>query len=100
MVAFVSRDRGRTWPKYMDVMYETGGKNFFWESKIVEFSDGRLLAVAWVYDDVIHQDRPNHYAISKDAGQTWSKPASTGLLGQTLTPFCWMIIAFFPCTAA
>ncbi len=89
MVAFVSHDRGRTWPEYMDVMNETGkGKRtFFWESKIVEFSDGRLMAVAWVYDDVLHQDRPNHYAISKDGGKTWAKPASTGLTGQTLTPF-------------
>ncbi len=87
MVAFVSHDRAGTWPEYMDVMYEPGGKVFFWESKVVEFSDGRLMAVAWVYDDVVHQDRTNHYAISKDGGKTWTKPVSTGLTGQTLTPF-------------
>jgi len=87
MVVFISSDRGRTWPEYMDVMDETENCVFFWESKVVEFSDGRLMAVAWVYDDIVHKDRPNHYAISKDGGKTWTKPASTGLIGQTLTPF-------------
>lgn len=87
MVAFVSHDRGRTWPEYRDVMSEPEGEVFFWESKVVELPDGRLLAVAWVYDNAASADRPNHYAISRDAGKTWSRPASTGLLGQTLTPF-------------
>ena len=86
MVAFVSHDEGRTWPDYMDVMNEPGGEVYFWESKIVERSDGRLLAVAWTYDNAAAKDRPNHYAISNDGGQTWIRPASTGLHGQTLTP--------------
>lgn len=87
MVAFVSRDRGRTWPEYLNVMSEPGNPVYFWESKIVEFPDRLLLAVAWVYNNHLHQDRPNHYAISRDGGKTWSNPASTGLFGQTLTPF-------------
>lgn len=86
MVALVSHDEGRTWPAYWDVMHEPEGRVFFWESKIVEFEDGRLLAVAWVYDDVAGKDRPNQYAVSKDGGETWSPPMSTGLSGQTLTP--------------
>ena len=86
MVALVSSDHGATWPKYWDVMHEPEGRVFFWESKIVELDDGRLLAVAWTYDDVASEDRPNHYALSTDGGRTWSKPASTGLTGQTLTP--------------
>jgi len=86
MVAFVSHDLGRTWPEYMDVMQEPAGKVFFWESKIAELPDGRLLAVAWVYDDNAKQDRPNHYALSADGGKSWTPPASTGLQGQTLTP--------------
>ena len=47
MVAFVSADRGRTWPGYLDVMHSPDDNLIFWESKIVELSDGRLLAVAW-----------------------------------------------------
>lgn len=86
MVALVSRDEGRTWPEYMDVMHEPEREVYFWESKIVELPDGRLLATAWVYDDDAGADRPNHYAISRDGGCSWSAPASTGLQGQTLTP--------------
>jgi hypothetical protein len=86
MVALVSHDQGRTWPEYLDVMREQTGKIFFWESKILEMSDGRLLAVAWAYDDIAKSDRPNQYSISNDGGRTWSSPTSTGLQGQTLTP--------------
>jgi len=86
MVALVSHDRGETWPDYSDVMRASAGRVYFWESKIVEFPDGRLLAVAWTYDDIASKDRPNHFAISTDSGQTWSPPASTGLMGQTMTP--------------
>lgn len=86
-IGLVSHDRGRTWPEYMDIMHEPGSKVFFWESKIVELGDGRLMAVAWVYDDNAHRDRPNHYALSTDGGKRWTRPISTGLPGQTLTPF-------------
>ncbi len=86
MVAFVSHDAGRTWPEYMNVMNEPGGKTFFWESKIIELPDRRLLAVAWMYDDVAKCDGPNPYALSADGGRTWSPRRSTGLFGQTLTP--------------
>lgn len=87
MIAMVSHDRGRTWPEYLNVMREPKGQVFFWESKIVEYPDGTLLAVAWAYDVKAAKDRPNPYAISRDGGQTWSAPRSTGLSGQTLTPY-------------
>jgi hypothetical protein len=87
MVAFVSYDRGRTWPDHMEVMRDPEERVWYWESKIVELLDGRLLAVAWAHDVVASEDHPNQYAISEDGGETWSPPTSTGLLGQTLTPF-------------
>jgi len=86
MLAFISHDRGATWPSYVDVMRDERPDMMFWESKIVELSDGRLLAVAWVYDHAESRDLQNHYALSGDGGKTWTKPASTGLLGQTMTP--------------
>lgn len=86
MGALVSHDAGRTWPDYLPVMREDGGRVFFWESKILELPDGRLVAVAWAHDDLAGKDRPNQYALSADGGRTWSAPASTGLHGQTLTP--------------
>ena len=41
MVAFVSEDQGNSWPAYLDVMSSPEGNLIFWESKIVEFADGR-----------------------------------------------------------
>lgn len=86
MVAFVSSDRGQSWPSYLDVMHSPDDNLIFWESKIIEALDGRLLAVAWCYDRQANADRPNQYALSRDGGRSWSLPASTGLIGQTLTP--------------
>ncbi|MBI3987326.1 MAG: exo-alpha-sialidase [Lentisphaerae bacterium] len=87
LVAFVSRNKGRTWPATMDVMSDPQSRYFYWESKIVEFPDKTLMDVAWVYDRTAAKDLPNQYALSRDGGKTWTAPQSTGLSGQTLTPF-------------
>ena len=86
MVAFVSLDRGKTWPQYLDVMHSPEDNLMFWESKIVQLSDDRLVAIAWCYDHQSNADRPIQYTISRDGGATWLPPQSTGLFGQTLTP--------------
>ncbi len=87
MVAFVSEDQGRSWPYYLDVMSSPDNSLIFWESKIVELADGRLLAVAWCHDEPADSDRPNQFALSDNGGANWTPPQSTGLLGQTMTPF-------------
>ncbi len=56
--AYFSHDQGATWPAYLDVMREAEGAVYFWESKIVELADGRLLATAWAYDDVVMTEPP------------------------------------------
>ena len=87
LVAFVSNDRGASWPEWMSVMSEPGSEAvIFWETKIVELPDGRLLAVAWCHDLPAAEDRPNQYALSSDGGATWTPHRSTGLIGQTQTP--------------
>ncbi len=87
MVGLVSHDNGRSWPEYMDVMHSDDREIYYWESKIVEMNDGRLLAVAWAYDAESACDLPNHFAISEDGGKSWSNPIATDLQGQTLTPY-------------
>jgi len=86
MIALVSHNNCRTWPEYIDVMIDPEQERFYWESKIIELHDGRLLAVAWVYNHVKGCDLPNHYVLSENGGRSWSEPQSTGLMGQTLTP--------------
>lgn len=85
-VAFISHDRGQTWPEYADVMNNTADNIIFWEQKMVELADGRVLAVCWTHDMPNGVDRPIHYAISHDGGRTFGEPRSTGLQGQTSTP--------------
>ncbi|QDU13750.1 BNR/Asp-box repeat protein [Gimesia maris] len=86
MLALVSRDQGSSWGEYLDIMHSENNNLIFWESKVVEYPEGRLLAVAWCYDEASSTDLPNHYAISDDGGTSWSEPASTQIQGQTLTP--------------
>lgn len=85
MVALVSHDRGKSWPEYMDIMDGNDHNVIYWEGKVVETGDGALLAVAWAYDEKHGKDLPNHYALSRDGGTTWSAPRSTGIQGQTLS---------------
>src|SRR5687768_3540798 len=86
-IALISHDRGRTWPEYTEVFDTEGRRVIHWESKIVELSDGALVGAAWGYDESAARDLPNQYAVSRDGGRTWTTPRSTGLIGQTLTPF-------------
>jgi sialidase-1 len=85
-IALVSHDRGATWPEYVDVMNGAGEELIFWEQKIVDLADGRLLAVCWTHDLRAGADRPVQYAISGDGGRSFGAPRSTGLHGQTSTP--------------
>lgn len=85
MIAFVSEDEGRSWPRYVDVMADEQSRLVYWESKIIELSDGRLLAVAWCHDMETNKDLPNRYSLSSDRGETWTAPLCTQLQGQTLT---------------
>ena len=86
MIMLVSRDGGKSWPEYSRIMSDPRGECQFWESKVIVLEDGRLCAVAWVYDEVRGKDVPNRFALSDDNGLTWTAHESTGLMGQTLTP--------------
>ncbi len=86
MGALVSHDHGKSWPEYINVMVDPKQEIQYWESKIIELSDHRLLTVAWAYNHVTKKDLPNQFVLSSDGGKSWSIPQSTGLSGQTLTP--------------
>jgi sialidase-1 len=87
MVAFISHDNVHTFPDYADVLYDPQQHIIYWETKIVRLADGRLLCVAWAYDESVNKDLPNQYTLSNDGGLTWLPAMSTGLQGQTPTSF-------------
>lgn len=83
-VIVISNDKGCSWPEWRDVFHHRDRRVHYWESKVVELEDGRLLAAAWAYDADAGHDEPNAYAISPDQGNSWTEPYPTGLHGQTL----------------
>lgn len=85
-VALVSSDEGRSWPAYVDVMDGNPDGLIYWEQKLIRLAGDRLLSVAWTVERETGKDRSVSYAISTDAGRSFSSPRSTGLLGQTTTP--------------
>ena len=77
-----SRDQGETWDDRGRFFDLPGGEVTAWESRICEMQPGRLVAITWAYDFPAAKHLPNHVAISRDNGHTWSEPINTGHLAQ------------------
>ncbi len=86
-VALVSPDGGETWPEYLTVMDGYSEGIIYFEQGMTRLPDGRLLAVAWVFDEQSGSSRPNHFAIAAD-GRTFSAPVEFGLEGETAKLLC------------
>ncbi len=86
VVVFISKDKGKTWPKHSTVFYDPKGKKGFFEQKIIRMKKGKLLAIAWTVTLGDYRDLENHFSISNDHGETWSTPEPTGIEGQTPGP--------------
>lgn len=86
VICLTSRDRGRSWQPSTMLRFPEADSNGA-ESWVVELSDGMLLGTSWH----IRGDNPqtNKYAISSDAGATWSPTLSTGILGQSTALAPW-----------
>jgi hypothetical protein len=81
----VSTDEGATWPELVEVFRDPAGQRGFLEHKLADLGDGTLLATAWTVRMSDVTDLPNSYAVSHDAGATWSAPMETTIRGQTLS---------------
>lgn len=82
----ISEDRGRTWPKAVDVFNLWPEGKITWEQKQTRLSDGRLLAVTWVFDAGNKRNLPNHFTFSDDDGDSYRPALQSPLQGQTCTP--------------
>jgi len=81
VVLLRSDTRGASWQWGAMLRDERPGSTFA-EAWAIELADGRLLGTAWHMNQTDGSDHPNAYAISKDAGVTWSPTRSTGIMGQ------------------
>ncbi len=84
-VAFVSRDAGRTWPEYVNVLDGVERGIIHFESKVAEMRPGLLVSIGWAYHEADARDHPNVYSISSDGGRSFGPIRQTDLSGQTAT---------------
>jgi hypothetical protein len=80
--AFVSHDRGATWPEAIVEFDRWAEDVIHWEQSLLELPDGRLLAVAWSLDWKTGVVEPTPWAVAPDA-RSFTVRGETGFLGQT-----------------
>ena len=82
-LAFVSHDRGKTWPEYIDLFEDPQGEVIYHEVSLVELSDGRLLSVAWPFNAAAGKTLLRvPYTIAPD-GKEFTVRGSTEIPGET-----------------
>lgn len=81
----ISDDDGLSWPDHATALVDPDEQLGFLEQKLTLLDDGRILATSWAVSLDDCTDRPNHFSLSDDDGQTWSVPKSMGIDGQTLS---------------
>lgn len=81
-VAFVSHDRGQSWPEYLTLANRSHEKVICWEVSLIELQQGGLLSVVWCFDEKTGRSAPNMYSYSAD-GQHFTPPTECGLRGET-----------------
>lgn len=86
VLAAVSDDGGKTWPKVVTVFQDPQKRFGFFEHKFCEFAPGQVMAVCWTVTLGDVRDQPDSFAISRAGGLTWGPACSTGIMGQTMTP--------------
>lgn len=86
VIAAVSDDGGDSWNKHTVVLEDPDKRHGYFEQKLAQLGPNRLMGVAWTVTLGDVDDRPNSFTVSKDDGDTWSQPRSTGIMGQTMTP--------------
>ncbi len=82
-VVLASRDQGQTWPEAITTFDGASQGLICWEQSVTPLPDGRLLAVAWIFDEQAGKSLPNRYTIFSEDGQVLAPPCENGLLGQT-----------------
>lgn len=86
VLAAVSDDGGRTWPRHAVVFKDPEERRGYFEQKLAEISPGRLVSTCWTVSFGDVKDQPDSFALSNDDGLTWGPPRPTEFMGQTMTP--------------
>jgi hypothetical protein len=79
---FISRDGGLTWPEQKTVAHDPQCRIFYWDHRIANLGNGRLVDFFWAFDATENRELNVHFSVTLDYGLTWSQPKPTSLVGQ------------------
>ncbi len=77
-----SEDGGKTWSDDSVCMEFEGNNVTCYEQRFCQLESGTIINIGWNENVETGERYENHYTVSYDNGKTWSKPESTGILGQ------------------
>jgi hypothetical protein len=78
----VSDDQGKTWQDNAVCMDFGDRQITCYEQRMCQLESGTLVCIGWNEDVITGQRLQNHFTASFDGGKTWTKPETTGVLGQ------------------
>ena len=77
-----SADMGKTWDDKCVCMDFSPDEVLCFEQRMCKLESGTLVCIGWNENTKTGERYPNHFTFSTDNGKTWSKPQSTGIMGQ------------------
>lgn len=77
-----SCDQGKTWNDDVICMAFEGNATTCYEQRLCQLETGEIVVIGWNENVKTGERLHNHYTISHDNGKTFSKPMSTGIMGQ------------------
>ncbi len=80
--ALRSDDEGKTWNDAAVCMDFGDDDTCCYEQRMCELESGTIVNIAWNEVYSTGERKQNHFTYSTDGGKTWSKPETTGILGQ------------------
>jgi len=80
--ALRSEDQGNTWDDDSICMEFAGKSISCYEQRMCQLESGAIICIGWNEDMKTGERFENHYTVSFDNGRTWSKPETTGVMGQ------------------
>jgi len=84
--ATISADDGRSFGPLITCADDKAGRLSLCDARFTILPDGRLLMLLWTFRKEDEETIEVRRSFSADAGQTWTRPESTGVLGQITVP--------------
>src|SRR5579872_5709874 len=81
-----SSDGGLTLQPAITCAEDATGRVGYGDARLTILRDGRIVMLTWTYLNATEETLAVHRSVSTDMGRTWSKPASTGVDSQIMTP--------------